>query len=132
MERCEDQYYCSVKPADTKNKREEGPGDYTAEQRGNESGGNAGNGRRWHIQDRNLGAGRYSGIGTMTYITENGRFGTLGHGITDMDTGTLLNLKGGEVYQGEILGITKGKKRRAGRITGIYEDVIRPHSGYCV
>ena len=72
------------------------------------------------------------GIGTMTYITENGRFGTLGHGITDMDTGTLLNLKGGEVYQGEILGITKGEKRRAGRITGIYEDVIRPHSGYCV
>mgnify|MGYP002263665893 FL=1 len=58
------------------------------------------------------------GIGTMTYITENGRFGTLGHGITDMDTGTLLNLKGGEVYQGEILGITKGKKGEPGELQG--------------
>jgi len=27
------------------------------------------------------------GIGTMTYITKNGKFGALGHGITDADTG---------------------------------------------
>ena len=29
------------------------------------------------------------GIGTLTYVTKTGEFGTLGHGITDVDTGTL-------------------------------------------
>ena len=35
------------------------------------------------------------GIGTLTYMDENGRYGALGHGISDVDTGTLLNLSGG-------------------------------------
>ena len=48
------------------------------------------------------------GIGTLTYVTEDGKFGTLGHGITDVDTGTLLNLNGGELYRTKIMGITKG------------------------
>ena len=30
------------------------------------------------------------GIGTLTFLTEEGRFGALGHGINDVDTGTLL------------------------------------------
>lgn len=58
------------------------------------------------------------GIGTLTYVTEDGKFGTLGHGITDADTGTLLNLQGGEMYRTKILGITKGMKGEPGELQG--------------
>ena len=30
------------------------------------------------------------GIGTLTYVDEDGRFGALGHGISDVDTGELF------------------------------------------
>lgn len=58
------------------------------------------------------------GIGTLTYVTENGVFGTLGHGITDADTGSLLNLQGGELYRTKILGITKGTSGEPGELQG--------------
>ena len=58
------------------------------------------------------------GIGTLTYVTENGEFGTLGHGITDADTGDLLNLQGGEMYRTKILGITKGQSGEPGELQG--------------
>lgn len=58
------------------------------------------------------------GIGTLTYVTEEGRFGTLGHGITDADTGMLLDLQGGELYQTRILGITKGAIGEPGELQG--------------
>lgn len=38
------------------------------------------------------------GIGTMTYISTNGEFGALGHGISDSDTGMLVQTSGGELY----------------------------------
>lgn len=63
------------------------------------------------------------GIGTLTYVTEDGTFGTLGHGITDADTGTLLNLSDGEMYRTEILGITRGKKGEPGELQG-YMNMI--------
>lgn len=58
------------------------------------------------------------GIGTMTYVTENGNFGALGHGITDADTGTLMNLGGGELFNTEILDIIKGKQGTPGELEG--------------
>lgn len=58
------------------------------------------------------------GIGTMTYVTKNGGFGALGHGITDADTGTLMNLGGGELFNTEILDITQGKKGEPGELEG--------------
>ncbi len=58
------------------------------------------------------------GVGTLTYVTEQGDFGTLGHGITDIDTGTMYNLSGGELYYTEILGITKGIKGVPGELQG--------------
>lgn len=48
------------------------------------------------------------GIGTMTYISTNGEFGALGHGISDSDTGMLVQTSGGELYDTEIMGIEKG------------------------
>lgn len=58
------------------------------------------------------------GIGTMTYVTENGGFGALGHGITDADTGTLMNLSGGELFNTEILDIIKGRQGTPGELEG--------------
>lgn len=58
------------------------------------------------------------GIGTLTYVTEEGNFGTLGHGITDTDTGMLLNLQGGELYRARILSILKGTSGEPGELQG--------------
>lgn len=58
------------------------------------------------------------GIGTMTYVTKNGGFGALGHGITDADTGTLMNLSGGELFNTEILDIIRGERGTPGELEG--------------
>ncbi len=58
------------------------------------------------------------GIGTMTYVTESGGFGALGHGITDADTGTLMNLSGGELFNTEILDIIRGQRGTPGELEG--------------
>ncbi len=59
------------------------------------------------------------GIGTLTYMRQNGEFGALGHGISDVDTGELLHIQGGALYQTEILGIQKGSKGSPGELSGI-------------
>ena len=59
------------------------------------------------------------GIGTLTYLREDGTFGALGHGISDVDTGELLHIQGGALYQTEILGIQKGSKGSPGELSGI-------------
>ncbi len=59
------------------------------------------------------------GIGTLTYITPNGNFGALGHGITDVDTGVLMEAKGGTVYDAEILRIIKGAPGTPGELSGV-------------
>ena len=45
------------------------------------------------------------GVGTMTYIDNQGNFGALGHGITDVDTSTLMHMEGGTLYQTDIVDI---------------------------
>ena len=54
------------------------------------------------------------GIGTLTYVTKDGNFGALGHGISDIDTGNLLSIKGGNLYCAQILGVQKGEKGSPG------------------
>lgn len=61
------------------------------------------------------------GVGTMTYIDENGCFGALGHGINDVDTSTLMELKSGTLYHTEIIGITRGSNGSPGELTGFIE-----------
>lgn len=61
-----------------------------------------------------------AGIGTLTYIDpKTGRFGALGHGITDIDTGTLLNVLTGEVYKARVMSINRGTKGDPGEIVGM-------------
>lgn len=64
------------------------------------------------------------GIGTLTYMTEEAGFGALGHGITDTDTGELLETSCGSLYDTNILEIIKGEKGTPGEISGMitYSD----------
>lgn len=64
------------------------------------------------------------GVGTMTYIDENGNFGALGHGINDVDTSTLMEMNDGTLYQTEIISIRKGAAGQPGEMTGmiVYSD----------
>ena len=59
------------------------------------------------------------GIGTLTYMDEEGCFGALGHGITDIDTGVLMDIKEGNIYKANILQIIKGKAGTPGEIVGV-------------
>ena len=59
------------------------------------------------------------GIGTMTYVDMNGNFGALGHGISDSDTGDLVETSGGNLYNTQILGIEKGKIGTPGMLSGV-------------
>lgn len=58
------------------------------------------------------------GIGTLTYIKENGEFGALGHGITDVDTGLLMEMETGDCYTAKVLCVVKGKNGEPGEISG--------------
>lgn len=56
-----------------------------------------------------------AGIGTLTfYEPSTGNFAALGHGITDTDTGKLMEIQNGEFLTTKILSIIKGIKRKSG------------------
>ncbi|GLB31903.1 SpoIVB peptidase [Lacrimispora amygdalina] len=59
------------------------------------------------------------GIGTMTYVDMNGQFGALGHGISDSDTGNVVQITDGALYETAILGIEKGTFGKPGVMSGI-------------
>lgn len=70
------------------------------------------------------------GIGTLTYIDQDGSFGALGHGITDVDTGLLMNVKEGGLYKADIVQINKGEKGSPGEVVGIIRKGDSNHYGY--
>ena len=59
------------------------------------------------------------GIGTLTYLDLNGRFGALGHGISDSDTGEVVQISQGALYDTEIVGIEKGSMGNPGVMSGV-------------
>ncbi len=64
-----------------------------------------------------------AGIGTLTfYHPESGKFGALGHGITDIDTGSLMPIKNGQILKAKISSIEQGKKGTPGELKGIFFD----------
>lgn len=64
-----------------------------------------------------------AGVGTLTfYEPSSGMFGTLGHGIIDVDTSELIKIANGELVTTNILNITKGKKGDPGEIRGTIES----------
>ena len=64
-----------------------------------------------------------AGVGTVTFYEPSTRsFGALGHGISDIDTGELINISSGEFVKTRILNITKGEKGTPGKIQGTIEN----------
>ena len=59
------------------------------------------------------------GLGTLTYLTVDGHFGALGHGIHDSDTDELLEMDEGSVYKTRVVGIQKGVRGEPGGLEGI-------------
>lgn len=63
-----------------------------------------------------------AGVGTATfYVPSTGMFATLGHGITDIDTGDLITISNGELVTTNIVSIKRGEKGNPGEIKGSIE-----------
>ncbi|MEG0962016.1 MAG: SpoIVB peptidase [Lachnospiraceae bacterium] len=60
-----------------------------------------------------------AGVGTLTFYNKEGIYGALGHPVSDMDTGTQINMGEGTLYEAQVAGITKGEKGKPGEVTGI-------------
>ena len=64
-----------------------------------------------------------AGVGTLTFILPGERrFGGLGHAICDLDTGSVLSVKQGEIYFSEIIQINKGESGIPGEIKGYFSS----------
>ena len=60
-----------------------------------------------------------SGVGTLTfYDPETGVYGALGHSISDSESGTLLPLNEGSIYETEITGAVRGTPGAPGALNG--------------
>lgn len=60
-----------------------------------------------------------TGVGTMTfYEPESKVYAVLGHGITDADTDSLINIDSGELVTSRIISIKKGEVENPGEIKG--------------
>lgn len=59
------------------------------------------------------------GIGTLTYINPTTKtFGSLGHGIVDVDTKEIMEVKDGKIMKSNIVDIKKGEKGTPGELVG--------------
>ena len=64
-----------------------------------------------------------SGIGTVTfYDPQTGRFGTLGHGVSD-GAGSLLQMTRGNVYTANVISVKQGKSGDPGQLKGSAESM---------
>lgn len=67
-----------------------------------------------------------AGIGTVTfYNPESETFGALGHGIADQDTGKILTVNKGYIYNAYLTSVRKGAKGSPGELNGIFANQER-------
>lgn len=60
-----------------------------------------------------------AGVGTVTFYSEETQsFAALGHAITDIDTGEILQTSSGEIDNVSIISVIKGKEQQPGKIQG--------------
>lgn len=69
------------------------------------------------------------GIGTLTYITSEGAYGALGHGVSDGDTGENIGIRSGDLYASEIIAIEKGRFGKPGELQGVIKYGDSTHLG---
>lgn len=68
-----------------------------------------------------------AGIGTLTFIEPKLKvYGALGHGINDIDTGSLLVVGSGQLLRSDIKGIKKGVKGVPGELEGNFLENPNP------
>lgn len=64
-----------------------------------------------------------AGVGTMTfYNPETKSFASLGHAITDIDTGDVLKLDHGEIISCDIISVNKGSRGEPGELIGTFTN----------
>lgn len=69
------------------------------------------------------------GLGTLTFIDKNGYFGALGHGISDVDTGKIVESESGRLYCAKVWSIIKGKSGAPGEVVGSINYDSRSYLG---
>lgn len=81
------------------------------------------------LQDASTGAVRMgawvrdstAGVGTLSfYDPETGRYGALGHAITDGDTGQILSVGEGQILRADVVGVQKGLRGSPGELKGSF------------
>lgn len=70
-----------------------------------------------------------AGVGTITYVSAEGEFATLGHGMSNGESNNLLEIKGGDIFVSNIVGIQKGQTGKPGEIKGIIKYGFNNHIG---
>ncbi len=66
------------------------------------------------------------GLGTLTFVTENGEFGSLGHKIYDPETGIDQQLCKGSIIDVTVDDVIKGEKGHAGGLKGDVNPLKNP------
>lgn len=65
-----------------------------------------------------------AGIGTISfYDMTTLRFGALGHAITDVDVGSMLRVREGEILDSSVLGIAQGTQGQPGEMKGTFNGL---------
>jgi len=60
-----------------------------------------------------------AGVGTLSfYDPQSGMYGALGHAITDVDTGSMLSVGEGEIYESRVVDILKSEGGHPGELLG--------------
>ena len=60
-----------------------------------------------------------AGVGTLTYYDPaSGGFGALGHAITDVDTGVVMPVGEGEIYENRVVDVKPSREGAPGELTG--------------
>lgn len=68
-----------------------------------------------------------AGVGTITFYDEkSGKFGALGHPVTDGETNEPFAIKEGDLLKSSIISVRKGEKGSPGELRGIFQDEESP------
>jgi len=63
---------------------------------------------------------KIAGLGTISYVRLDNRFGALGHPVIDNDTNLVFPVYDGKVYNAKVVGVEKGQSGKAGALKGVF------------
>ncbi len=67
------------------------------------------------------------GVGTLTFVTKDGKFGALGHNICDYETGVEIPVKDGGIYLCNLVGINKAHKGQTGELRCLFSQTKKAY-----